>query len=234
MGTTLGSLKRKRRQPDVRSIKKRSDYTKDYDNSIIVGGMRDKTDYGFVVDGFKGKSFETYFEHMEAQTSSPVLMHEKKDKVIRVLSGILYVICKKDDEAKQVKAIPGDEVVLARGTSYRLSTLADSADLFICQNAKYTATLEVLDDTTAVSVDVPDSLLKEPTLQARLQRSLPHTLGTARKGSKAKEQLAKLRSARDNRVVEKAKPLASNVVAANVEGSNLRPSHGNFSAEGAG
>jgi len=70
MATNLGDLKRKRRQPDPRKIKKHSDIMRRTSASATVGGTREKTETGFVVSGFKGKTFETYYETMLAGTSS--------------------------------------------------------------------------------------------------------------------------------------------------------------------
>jgi hypothetical protein len=233
MGATLGNLKRKRRQPDVRNIKRHSDYVQDFSNRIQVGGPREQTDTGYTVEGFVGKSFETYFENMLPSTSGPILQHDKKDKTIRVLSGILLVtVVDQDSTSTNIKAIPGDEIILERGESYRLYTSKEPVSFFVCQNAKYAAALQVLEETT-VSTGVPDSLLQEPSVESRLRGSLPHTLGTSRKGSKAKEQLAALRAAKENRPVTKA-VRQSEIAAQASYGTNPRPGGGNFDKEGAG
>ncbi len=88
MTTNLGDLKRKRRQPDPRKIKKHSDIMRRTASSLVVGGGRERTETGFRVPGFQGKTFETYFETMLAGTSTPDYKHEKKDRTIRVLSFI--------------------------------------------------------------------------------------------------------------------------------------------------
>ena len=233
MGSTLGNLKHKRRPISPRNIKRRSDYVKNYSNQVMVGGERHKTDYGFMVEGFKGKSFETYFEYMEAGTATPAYKHEKKDKTVRVLSGILHVILKDGDSASTVKAIPGDEIALERGKEYRLSTSADSVELFVAQNAKYEAALQVVDDSVAIKKDVAASLLKEPSRRDRVESSVPQIAGTQRRGSKAKEQLAALRDSIKNRVIpgKTLEPASSSQA---VYGTNPRPGMGNFDADGAG
>ena len=232
MSTKLGNLKRKRRQPEAKKIKKHSDYVNQYSPRVQVGGPREKTDTGYRIEGFSGKSFETYFENMLAGTSGSVLKHEKKDKTVRVLSGILFVSKNDGKITSQIKAIPGDEIILERGTSYRLSTGNEPASFFVCQNAKYSATLEVVVDTTVIGT-VSEELLKEPSPEERLRRSLPHTVGTSRKGSKAKEQLAAVRAARERSRPVQAEKQAEAVSHATY-GTNPRPGMGNFSAEGAG
>lgn len=233
MGNTLGSLQRKRRQPDPSKIKKRSDYQRQYQNEVLVGGSRSNTDTGFVIPGFSGKSFETYYEAMASGTSSPVYMHPKKDKTIRVITGVLHVICSGEEGTVQINAIPGDEVVLQRGTPYRLATIKDDAGFFVCQQSKYSSTLEVVEEDAAITREISASFLEEPSKEDRVRSNLPHTGGTSRKGSKAKQQLVALRASRDNRAVEVTKP-AKGTAAAAVYGSNPRPSMGNFDPDGAG
>ena len=56
MKTNLGELKRRRRQPDPRKIKKHSDIVRRRAGNVLMGGSRERTDTGFIVRGFQGKS----------------------------------------------------------------------------------------------------------------------------------------------------------------------------------
>lgn len=188
MATNLTDLKRKRRQPDVRKIKKHSDIMRRHSGNVLVGGARERTETGFIVPGYRGKNFETYFETMLAGTATATLYHEKKDRVLRVISGSFFVIIEKDGEQKQSRAIPGDELVFERGTSYRLATAGEDIEFFVVQSPKYAATLEV--SGQPVISDVPSHLLQAPTQSQRLNPNLPKA-GPGRRGSKAKQQLAK-------------------------------------------
>lgn len=231
MSANLGNLKRKKRPVEARKVKRRSDYMPEYTNRVDVGGPRDKTDTGYAVKGFVGKNFETYFETMLPSTQGPRLHHEKKDKVIRVLNGILNVTSTSGKLTSTNRFIPGDEVTLERGTSYQLSTAKEPTSFFVCQSAKYDATLEVLAE--GMKAEVPPSLLEEPSVDDRMRKSLPHTLGTNRKGSKAKEQLRALQAARNNRPAPKTVK-QSEIAAQASYGTNPKPGMGSFDKEGAG
>lgn len=231
MGATLGNLKKRRRQPDPRTIKKHSDIVGREHINMVVGGVREKTPTGYIVKGFSGKSFETYFEYMLAKSSSAVFMHEKKDKTVRVLSGVLYVILEDGKTSRQIKAIAGDEVVLERGTAYRLATSAETVQLIACQNSKYNATLQVVNEGAIVSQEVSPHLLQEPDLAARTRESRPQDVRNTRRGSKAKEQLAAQRAGKNSPQVvdQNVKATVSTTF-----GKNPKPSQGRFNEEGAG
>lgn len=229
MATNLGDLKRKRRQPDPRKIKKHSDIMRRTSASATVGGTREKTETGFVVSGFKGKTFETYYETMLAGTSTPDCKHEKKDRTIRILSGALFVLTDEGDGENQRTALAGDEIVLERGTIYRLATSKENVEFFVCQSAKYAATLEIISDSAFVTKEVPDYLLEDPSLAGRMYKS--KGLGqTRRRGSKAKEQQLAMQK-KTVAITEEPIPGRQGDVTAQV---NPGPSHGKFDAEGAG
>ena len=187
MATNLTDLTRKRRKPDPRKIKKHSDIMRRRGTNVNVGGNRQATETGYEVPGFKGKSFETSFEMMLAGTSTATVKHEKKDRTIRVLTGVLYVMLE-DAEGKQSqkRAIAGDEVILERGTAYRLATSSENVEMIICQQAKYDATLETLNESTLNGREVPQGLLEStesPAFSGQQQQPTRR-----RRGSRAKEQ----------------------------------------------
>jgi hypothetical protein len=224
-------LNRKRHLPDVRTIKKHSDIVgRDPSNMVVVGGTREKTETGYIVKGFSGKSFETYFEYMLPGTSTPLYKHDKKDKTVRLLSGVLFVILKDNDSYKELRAIPGDEIILNRGIEYRLSSSSEPVQLIVCQNAKYNITLKII-DKELISREVSPELLNEPTFEDRLRASRPYDAPSLRKGSRAKEQLQEMRSGRkSSQVIDKVIP--ENVTT--IFGKNTRPTSGRFDEEGAG
>lgn len=235
MATNLGELKRKRRQPNVNTIKKHSDIMRRRGNRATVGGTREKTNTGYEVRGFQGKTFETYFETMLAGSSTATLRHEKKDRTVRILSGVLYVLTEIDEDGKglqnQTKAIPGDEIVLERGTAYRLATSKEDVEFFVCQSAKYAATLEIVDGSSLTTREINPTLLEEPGMHQRMGGNEGHTL---RRGSKAKEQLAAQRAGRGGPSItepipgrEGAAAPPSDVATASY-GTNPQPTGGKF------
>jgi len=236
MATNLGELKRKRRQPDVRTIKKHSDIMRRRGSRATVGGTREKTNTGYEVRGFQGKTFETYFETMLAGTSTATLRHEKKDRTIRILSGVLYVLTEISEDGKglqnQTKAIPGDEVVFERGTAYRLATSKEDVEFFVCQSAKYAATLEIVDGSSLTSREIDPRLLAEPLAHQRLGGNEGRTL---RRGSKAKQQLAAQRAGRGGPAITEPIPGREGTVAPPPDaatasyGTNPQPTGGKFS-----
>ena len=235
MTVNLGELKRRRRQPNVQTIKKHSDIASRSANNLIVGGTRERTDTGFVVPGYVGKTFETYYENMLAGTSTATYRHEKKDRTIRVLSGVLFVLANNGEEETQRRAIAGDEIAIERGTSFRLATSKEPVSMFVCQSAKYSAALELVTDSTLNSKPVPDHLLQEPTLGQRVAQIDPSKAPTRRRGSKAKKQLQaqKARRKGGNPVLDEPIPGRLGDVAV-TQGINPRPSGGRFSEEDAG
>lgn len=235
MTVNLGELKRRRRQPDVRNIKKHSDFADRTANKLIVGGTRERTDTGFVVPGYIGKTFETFYETMLAGTSTATYRHEKKDRTIRVLSGVLFVLASNGGEETQRRAIAGDEIAIERGTAFRLATSKEQVSMFVCQSTKYTAALELVTDSTLNSKPVPDHLLQEPTLGQRISQIDPSQAPTKRRGSKAKEQLAAMRSGRKGGATTFDEPIPGRDGDVSVShGVSPRPSGGKFSEEGAG
>jgi len=233
----MTDLKRRRRQPNVRAIKKHSDIVRGAAGGLVVGGAREKTPTGVVVPGYVGKTFETYYETMLAGTSTASLRHDKKDRTVRIITGSLFVLVQKGDEpGSQQRAYAGDEIVLERGVTYRLATSKENCEFFVCQSAKYSATLEVVDDSSLTTKEINESLLQEPTLGQRVSQSKPSDGQTRRRGSKAKQQLMAAKGARNSAQVINSAP--SDPVpgrAGAVEaGVSPRPSQGRFSDEGAG
>jgi hypothetical protein len=232
MAASLGNFKNKRRLPDSRTIKKHSDIVRRNSSTLIVGGMHEKTKTGYVVFGFSGKSFETYFEYMLSNSATPVVQHPTKDKTIRILSGILFASLRDGDILQEVKAVPGDELILKRGISYSLSTSTEPVQLVVCQNSKYNTNLKVLDESSLVEREVPAHMLGEHTSGIDL---LSQKAISPRKGSKAKEQLAEIMVGKKSpQIINMDSTGTSPEDVAAIYGKNTRPTYGRVSEEGAG
>jgi hypothetical protein len=235
----MNNFKRKRVQPDVRNIRKRSDFSREQSNKIIVGGEREKTTTGYKVPGFSSESFETYYEVMLAGSSTPVVNHATKDKTVRVISGVGFVLLSKklDNsvlEETQKRIIPGDEIALEKGVTYRIATSNENFEFFVCQNAGYNTDLEIVEQV-GIGKDSNDFMLTEPTMEDRLLEMRPQETIPKRRGSKAREQLANLRG--DKRSAQVASEVGINLhpeSAARVGSINARPTGGRFSDAGAG
>ena len=234
------NLKARRRQPDATKVKKHSAYSKKREKRIVVGGARQKTDTGFRVPGFAGKSFETFYEVMLPGTSTPTLLHPKKDRTIRVMAGSAFVVISRtlDDgtvDTTQRRVIAGDEVALERGLTYRIATANEQLELVVCQQAKYEASLEVSDD--GIIRDVTPDMLRTPTPRERLVEMRPADVRQTRKGSKAKQQMIAARGGRTSAQVEaiaNVSGASAPEYAGTASGLNAKPTGGRFDDAGAG
>lgn len=229
MATKLSKELQKRRRPiNPRNIKKHSDIVRRHVQSDVgvIKGDREKTDTGFIVKGFSGKNFETFIEVMMEGTSTPILKHEKKDRTVRVLSGLLAVITDKPSALSR-----GQELALERGTEYRLAAPKGDVEFLVCQSTNYAATLEVVDSSEASATEMNVDQLQG-------YRSAPEFAPTRRRGSKAKEQLAV--QATERRTPGQLQQLGKSPrkgpasAAAAVEGTSPRPSMGRFDDSTAG
>lgn len=220
-------LQKKRRRPVANQIKKHSDIvrTRVQSDVGVIHGEREKTSTGFIVKGFFGKNFETFIQVMMDGTSTPVLRHEKKDRTVRVLSGMLVVVTDKPNTL-----LRGQELALERGTEYRIIAPKGDVEFVVVQSPKYAATLEVVDDSEAAEADInPEELAG--------YRSAPPMEPTQRTGSKAKEQLARRASQRRTKGQEMQlgkSPSQGPSAATAAQGFNPQPSMGNFDDSTAG
>lgn len=220
-------LQRKRRLPDPTKIKKHSDIvrTRVQSDVGVIHGEREKTSTGFIVKGFFGKNFETFIQVMMDGTSTPVLKHEKKDRTVRVLSGMLVVMTDKHNMLMR-----GQELALERGTEYRLIAAKGDVEFVVVQSANYAAALQVVDASEAKTTDIDTKALAG-------FKAAPPLEPTRRTGSKAKEQL-QARAARrktPGKEMQLGKSPAQGPSAATAAtGMNPRPSMGNFDDSTAG
>jgi mannose-6-phosphate isomerase-like protein (cupin superfamily) len=224
----------RKKAPNLRTVKKHSDIVKNRSQKLMVGGQREKTDTGYKVPGYKGKSFETYYEYMMAGSSTPFLKHEKKDRTIRVLSGTAFVVFYVEGGQSQKRLIPGDEISLERGNTYRIATSNEDVELLGCQQVNYENKLEIVEDVR-VTVDTPAYMLEEPTREERVYNTHPEESISKRRGSKAREQMQNQQNKKGEPVATGKNLNALSPDVPNMEGGmNPQPSKGAFTEEGAG
>lgn len=143
------------RQIDVRKTRKRSDYLpeKPVQDTAVAVGERTKTAYGYRVDGFSGK-FETFVDVFMPGACTPTRKHATKSCVVRCLSGTGRI--RVEDNLLQLSE--GVEQVVPAGTAFRIESAPhDKLEIFVVQEAKFDARVEVLSDGVDAKV-VPDSL----------------------------------------------------------------------------
>jgi hypothetical protein len=217
---------------DPKSLKKHSDIVRQYSSSIAVVGNRERTETGYRVPGFAGKTFETLYEVLLRGSSTDVLV-SSKTRVIRVVAGSGFVLLHATDvEPKQYRLIPGDEVVLPAKVAYRITTTSnDLLELFITQGAGYEKSLKVVKDGGASVVASSDDLAGVTREDALKKHTRPKRIG-----SKAAEQQAAKATARGIDVATPPTTTDTKKTFSNaaVSGVNPQPSLGRFSEEGAG
>lgn len=215
---------RRRVQIDPKTLRKHSQVHQKRAQSILVTGRRERTETGFIVPGYSGKGFETYFETLLSGTATALFQHPKKTKTVRITGGSGVVVIDSDSEIEEKPLQPGDEIVLKAGTAYRFSTTSgNNLEMFVSQDSKYSARLETLESPTAPRV-TPDSVLQPA------ERTTAPVI--TRRGSKAKLQQLEASGQRieSSQVVL---PTAVNTAVV-AETMNAKPSMGNFTSEGAG
>jgi len=224
--------KAKLKNIDPKRLKKHSQIATVRESEVVVAGPRIRTDTGYIIKGFFGEKLETFYEMYMQGTTSHVLRHPTKDRVARVHSGAGFVIIYSEESVVIEKQLfPGDEIVLKSGTAYRFATTSNQPlSLYISQESKYSARLEVVQETDT-RVKVPDSMLVEPS---RVSRVSPR-----RSTSKAREQQAELAKHRitSGQVIQPQVQNSnddSNKPAPVSEIMNARPSMGRFSEASAG
>lgn len=162
--------------PDPSLIKKRSTYGQNRVNAVSdveepVGsatqgpiGMRGAettpTPTGYRVPGHVGK-YEVFREIMAPGAVGAKLRHPKKTRTLVVVTGMgsIFVETPGVESKKFARIVPGDEVTLKAGETYQLFTSTKShLEFWVCQEAKYDAALETVEEAKAL--DVPQDLLK--------------------------------------------------------------------------
>jgi mannose-6-phosphate isomerase-like protein (cupin superfamily) len=181
----MGLQNTRRRAPQVspRDIKKHSDIVREVGAKLIIEGTKIPTETGYIIPGHAGVRLETYFERFLPGASGPLVCHDKKDRVVRVLAGAGFLVC--NDDTKRLQQ--GDEVILPANSTYRFSATSNTElDLHIAQESKYTFALRVVEEAGSKVEPTSEQLLSDSNSSGDV---ILHT----RTGSKAKQQLSRQR-----------------------------------------
>lgn len=211
----------RRPQINPRTIKKSSQISQSRDeNAVLSLGEREFTDIGYKIPGFSGAAFETFVECLASGAATAKMVHKAKDRLVRVLSGILTV----QVGDSTVKATPGTEIAIEAGKEFRLSNTATMpTEYMVVQASKYSARLEELEPAVPVSV--------EPTTFKAPDFFDTNILTPRTRTSKAVEQMRELTGDRDRVVIRDAKVTA---VAHNASVNPMPFGAGSFDDAGAG
>jgi len=176
---------------DQSKIRKRSDYEYTTRSSeVVIPGDRVLTKTGFTAQSYLGSNFEIRYEAIAAGAATPTFMHPKKDKVIRILSGVGQIIIGDN----MLPLVVGDDLKIPAGTKYRITSESD-VYLMVIQASKYDAHVET-DDSTMVTVDMENRIQDIPQPK--------ESLSFNREPSKAVEQQLALAASRSQRLGEGA------------------------------
>lgn len=181
----------RRQQIDASKIRKHSHIVEKHQDPVAVAGNRRQTDFGFVIDGFKSKAFETLYICVVSAGVTPKWQHEKKTRVIRVVGGVGHYETFSEAGEVTVKPITfGDEVVIEPATTYRLRSGPAKLELFVTQEAKYESSLKELAPAESVAIVAAEDLASVSQEDKTHQTNI--VLGTDRsmRRNRAREQLA--------------------------------------------
>lgn len=200
MAYTNKNKDHKRREIDPKKIKKHSNIVRQFTNSTRVSGEREATKSGFKAGIYNGKMFESYYEQVMEGASSDLVMHDKKYRTLRVLSGTGFLLTVENPtEQKELwkldqrPLIAGDVIECEPGKAYRLATTdRDILELVVTQEPKYDSKLAVLEESEAVAN------ITEDMLNSVSRSDIINDLNfvPVRRGSKAREQQAAIRGDR--------------------------------------
>jgi hypothetical protein len=161
-------------------------------------GDREKTGHGYIVPVFSNDNFSTYYEMIYAGNHTGFGVNEKADRVIRVLSGSVYVteeVVRRGGkpERRIRKLTTGHHFTIPRGKKAGYGTSGvDFAEVFVVENVGYGDTWEVLEDATFSDAIQP---LEKPSLE--LSRHRDHS--TNSKAMQQAQAMGAQRNARKRR-----------------------------------
>jgi len=180
---------RRRQQIDPKKLRKHSQIIEQRSDPVMVVGEREQTDYGFFIDGHKGKSFETKFILIMPSCMTPTWLHEKKSRVVRIVGGIgQYQTFAEDGTVTTKPVTVGDEIVIEPGTTYRIVSSPSKLECYVTQDSKYEASLKEIAPAEVVANVSPDDL----TGISAADKAHRITMGTDRSSrrNRAREQIA--------------------------------------------
>lgn len=214
----------KRRQISPVNIKKHSKMLGERSDTPSAGLFLQDVDKvetatGYVVPGTKNKHFETYLEVLAPGSHTARVLHPKKIRTVRPVSGFLCV-CVVEDEHMKVTALKlGQEHVIAPGIEHSfVNTHGAPATYVITQEAAYAAHVEEKCPAVPYTGDLSSftRVENEPTVTYR------------RTGSSSK--VARMAAAE----LARSKGIAVADAQTRPVGIGPRPSLGNFDESGAG
>jgi len=167
------------------------------------------TPNGWRIPYYSGDTIEVYYELLCARNSTGLIKHEKKDRIIRVLAGQLFVTHDGVIESvltNQVCSFP-------HGTEYAIASPGDSdVELFVTQDKDYESELEHVTAADAINAE---AVYPFEESHSGLSRVSPE---------KAAIEAGKRREARDQvRSGKKPVPRRPNLPGQQVAGFNPRP-----------
>ncbi len=176
------------------------------ENVQPVLGPREETVTGYKADANNTASFETYVECLAPGASTPTYLHASKERMVRVLNGVLTMSKAIDNTSFEVNMNRGATAIAEAHIMYRFSNMtASPVEYLVIQAPKYEARLEVKDPAIAVNVN-GDLLIAHVPVAGRSH------------ASKASKQLKTQRRAAGK---ETDAPTVSGRIA--VEGINAKP-----------
>lgn len=135
----------RRSQIDPKTFRKHSKIVEKHQDTVLIAGNREQTDYGYVIEGHKNKSFETKYVCIMPNSITPKWLHDKKTRVLRVIGGVGHLEIFSESGEVTVKPMTfGDELVVEAGTTYRIKSSPAKLEFFVTQEAKYESSLKEL------------------------------------------------------------------------------------------
>ncbi|MCJ7759717.1 hypothetical protein MUP59_01045 [Candidatus Bathyarchaeota archaeon] len=171
---------------------------------------KETTSDGWKIPIFRGSDFDVFYRYICAKNNTGLLMHETKDRVIRVLAGRLYVVLSEETQ----ELIASQSITLERGTVYGLATSGtEDVELIVCQGHDYANEIKQISAPESVSV-VP---------MAANPKAAPQTV--RRSESIAQQQAAQLGAAKEEKRKASRTPYQGRapLVGQQVIGLNPRP-----------
>lgn len=112
--------------------------------------FRKDTDRGWRVDHFKGDKFEVVYEFICARNNTGKIVHPKKDRCLRVLSGSLYITV--DDMQFEITA--GQAYSIPKKTEYEMASMGvGDTEVLFSQGADYEKDLKQITKPGAYNVN---------------------------------------------------------------------------------
>lgn len=181
----------RRPQIDPNTLRKHSRIIEKRQDAVMVAGDRAQTDFGYSIDGHKGKSFETKYVCIMPNSMTPKWQHEKKTRVLRVVGGVGHYETYAEDGVVTVKPMTfGDEVTIEPGTVYRIRSSPAKLEFFISQDAKYEAALKELAPAESVAEVTSDDLAPITQEDKTHQTAVVLTTDRSMRRNRAREQIA--------------------------------------------